>query len=681
MIHRPWRSPTPDRHRPCRTFALIVLAAIFPLSALGEDVTPPEGDTSLRRLVEMSLEELADIQITSVARRPEKRRMAASAIYVITPEDIRRSTATTVPELLRGVPGLHVARMDASKWVVSSRGLDVRYSGSLLVLIDGRSVYSPLFAGVNWELRDVVLEDVERIEVIRGPGGALWGANAVNGVINIITKSAAGSQGGLLTLGGGTEERGFATFRYGAPAGRQGHFRIYGKASRHDDGVFPSGKRSDDGWTYGRAGGRYDGTWDEDHFTLQGDIYGADISQTYSLPMFEAPYRERLHDTVYNSGGNILGRWTRTLANESELSLQTYFDHTNFNDRDYDLEHGTFDVEFQHRMAARGRHEITWGGGVRYLESRFDGDFYYTADPERSARHLFNIFFQDRIRLADDRLVLTLGSKFEYNNTTGFEVQPNVRLAWTPSDNHTLWAAISRAVRTPSISDSDILVTGAVFPDLALTLYGQDSVRSESLLALEAGYRWQATDQVAIDLAGFFNVYEDLRTFEVGAPFFDTRFLPFHWTVPVYTKNNMRGKSYGVEVGVDWKPKPWWRIRANYTFLEMDLTNNAKTLDIVSTPVEDTSPEQQVYLRSEFSLPKGVELDVALRYVDSLPGYAVKDYLTMDLRAGWRPSDNFELSVVGHDLFDQAHEEYFYPGFTIPTRVQRGVYAKVTWKF
>jgi iron complex outermembrane recepter protein len=662
---------------------MAVLAVAMVFCPIGVYASEPLGTpNSVGQLQRMTIEGLMDIEVTSVSKTSERLQGAAAAIFVITAEDIRRSGAAHIPELFRMVPGLNVARLDSSKWSVSSRGFSDRYAYKLLVLIDGKSVYTPLFSGAIWEVRHVPLEQIEQIEVIRGPGGALWGANAPNGVINIITKQAGDTQGGLLTVGGGTEETGSGSIRYGGSLGEHGRYRLYSSYFARDEGLFDSGRKANDDWQMAQGGFRIDWNLDDDLVTLQGDVYGTDTSQTDNLPYRRAPHSRLRDGNAHYSGGNVLARWERRLANGSTLKLMSYYDYSKNGSVELNTQRDIFDIELQHQFEAGQHHEFIWGLGYRHIEDDTHGTHFASLDPEGRRYRLFSAFAQDTVSLVEDELKLIVGSKFEHNDFTGFEMQPSVRLAWTPNEKHTLWAAVSRSVRTPTRIEHDGQVTSMAFPRILATLVGSRDFHSEDLLAWELGYRVQPVKQLAIDLALFYNEYDDLRTVELARPNIDFLPLPIVLSLPANARNNMKGETYGAELVLDWTPRSWWRMRAAYTFLEMDLSLRPSTLDIVSGGTEDASPEQQAYLQSNFTLPHNMELDVMLRYVDSLPALGIDDYLTMDVRAGWRPKENLEFSIVGQNLFGSSHAE-FSPTFvqTVPTQAQRGVYGKLTWRF
>jgi len=663
---------------------LIMLAcAVAVCPAQAEAQQEAEGRSAPAALTELSLEELMNIEVTSVSKKQEPQREAAAAIFVITQEDIRRSGVTSIPEALRMVPGLSVAHLDANKWSVTSRGFSGIFANKLLVLIDGRTIYTPLFSGVFWESQDVILEDIDRIEVIRGPGGALWGANAVNGVINIVTKTAAATQGGLATMGLGTEERGFGAVRYGGPLGKTGHYRLHAKYIARDESVLESGERAADAWDRGHGGFRMDwGGPEEDRFTLAGDAYAVDISETLVLPVQRPPYR-LIHDSSGSfGGGHLLARWDRQLADGSDLQLQCYYDRTQLGTLQLDDIRDTFDIEFQHRLQAGKRHEIVWGAGFRYVQDFTEGSQFISLSPSDRRYRLFSAFIQDQIALVEEELHLALGTKLEHNDFTGNEVQPSVRLAWTPNESHAFWGAVSRAVRTPSRTEDDVRIASLAFPRSVVALYGNRDFDSEELLAFELGYRTTPTHWLGIDVALFYNIYDDLRTLELRRPFLEVMPWPVHIAIPAVGFNNAEAESYGVELALDCRPTSWWRLRLAYALIEMDLDLHPKTIDPETAAINGDTPEQQVYLQSRFDLTRDLDFDVMLRYVDPLPSLGVDDYTTADVRLAWRPRDNLEVAVVGQNLLDAHHGE-FSPSFlnTLPAEAQRGVYGELTWRF
>ncbi len=638
-------------------------------------------------LTELSLEALMDIEVTSVSKKTEKLSEAAAAIYVVTQEDIRRSGATSIPEALRMVPGLEVARIDANKWAVTARGFNGEFANKLLVLVDGRPVYTPLYAGVYWDVQDTVLADVERIEIIRGPGATLWGANAVNGVINIITKNAKDTQGGLVSGGAGSEERGFGTLRYGGKLGEDAAYRVYGKYFSRDDSVDASGHRTSDEWDMGRGGFRID--WDvsaSDSLTFLGDIYNGDLRETLDVPSLLPPFVSSVDGTVDVSGGNVLARWNRVFSEDSDLALQLCFDRSERKRRVLEEVRDTVDLDFQHRFALGDRHDIVWGLGYRYTADNLDNSFTVSFDPDSRSDTLITAFVQDEIALVRDRLRLTVGSKFEHNDYTGFEIQPNVRLLSTPHERHTLWAAVSRSVRTPARSNDDIRINFATFPapdgsTNVMAIFGDDDFDSEELVAYEAGYRVEPTDNLYLDVAAFYNVYANLLTKEPDVPFFELSPSPPHLVIPLRFDNRMDGETYGAEIAAGWNVTEFWKLAAGFTYLDVSLEPDSSSADIEAESAEGFDPRHQFHIRSYLDLPHNVEFDTALYYVDSLPAQDVSSYVRLDVRLGWRPTENLDLSLGIQNLLDGHHKEYGLAEGARATEAERAVYGKVTWRF
>jgi iron complex outermembrane receptor protein len=447
-------------------------------------------------LTEMSIEDLMSVEVTTVSRKAQRLSDSAAAVFVITNEDIRRSGVTSIAEALRMVPGLEVARISANSWAITARGFNGQYANKLLVLMDGRSVYDPLYSGVFWNVQDALLEDVARIEVIRGPGASLWGANAVNGVINIITKPAAETQGGLATGGFGNEEKAFGALRYGGKIGNTAHYRLYGKYFDRDDSESLQGGEAHDGWNIARGGGRIDWRFsDQDELTVQGDYYDGEVGNEGTYYSLSPPYATPLIESSPVSGGNLIGRWQRQIAPDSDLELQAYVDRAEWEIPLVKETRDTVDVDFQHRFGMGKRQEILWGLGYRWTRGALDVGRGVTFDDEDRRDQLFSLFVQDNISLLPDRLSLTIGSKFEHNDYTGLEVQPNIRLLWLADDRNTFWSAVSRAVRTPGMVEHDARLTQQVIPGtpiMEITLEGNKDYRSETVTAYEAGYRWKA---------------------------------------------------------------------------------------------------------------------------------------------------------------------------------------------
>jgi iron complex outermembrane receptor protein len=639
-------------------------------------------------LSQLSLEELMNIEVVSAAKRVQKLSDVAAAVYVITPEEIRRSGATSIPEALRLVPGLSVARIDSNKWAISARGFNGFFANKLLILIDGRSVYTPLFSGVYWDVQDTLLEDIDRIEVVRGPAGALWGANAVNGVINIVTKNANDTQGGLLTAGGGNEERGFGEFRYGSKLGDNLAFRVYGKYFSRDNFKDTLGSKANDAWQMGRGGLRLDaGLGPRDSMSVQGDYYDGRVSDKVTLTSLTAPFQKLGFQRSPVSGGHLLGTWEHTVSPTADLRTQFYYDRTDRTTLVVNETRQTVDWEAQHSFAAANWHQVVWGAGYRYSNSRIEDTFTVSLTPQRRNDQLFSAFWQSEIDLIKNRLRLTLGSKLEHNDYSGFELQPNGRLAWTINPRNTFWGAISRAVRTPSQFEHDVranIAASAECPIPAPCLmsgFGRDRFRSETLIAHELGYRSQINSQISLDAATFYNVYNDLRTAEPGVPFFEPVPPPPHLTIPFGFANNMDAEAAGIELSSKWTPVSFWKLALAYTWLKIWLHPDKSSAGVVESPIDGDSPEHQFHMRSFLDLPYDLQLDGAYYYVSRLAVGNVPAYHRVDLRLGYRPVTSIDLSLGVQNLFGPAHREFVSSSLAIPTKVERSFYGKITWRF
>ena len=617
-----------------------------------------------------------DVEITSVAKKEQRVGETAAAIYVITQEDIHRSGVTSIPEALRLAPGVTVSRINSNQWAIGVRGFGTGLSRSVLVLIDGRSVYSPLFAGVFWDIQDTLLEDIDRIEVIRGPGGTVWGANAVNGVINIITKSATETQGMLATAGGGSEEKGFGSLRYGGKIGENFSYRIYGKGFSRDAQFTPHVSDFDD-WQMGQGGFRTN--WDlsrQDNLTIQGDSYQGKVGQQTLVSGFTAPFSTVVDEAAGVSGMNLLARWRRSLSETSNLALQVYYDRTFRRQATFQERRNTVDFDFQHQFKITGHQELIWGLGYRYTRGDTESVPTVVISPRNRGENLFSAFVQDEVLFLDDRLHLTVGSKFEHNDYTGFEFQPSARILWNPAEHHSLWASISRAVRTPTRVDRDIAVSSAPFPALPLfaRILGNKDFESEKTLAYELGYRMQPTDRFFIDVAAFYNRYSDLQSAELGTPFMEP---PGLLIFPFQFDNKFKAQVYGIELAADWRWLDWWRWRFSYSHLNLNLTKKRDSTDITTEQsTEGSSPQNQVAVTAFIDLPGNLQLDGVFRYVDSLPAQNVSRYFNLDLRLGWHATKNVELSLVGQNLLYGRHAEW-----SGGTEIQRGVYTKVIWRW
>ncbi len=642
-----------------------------------------------------------NLEVTSVERQESTVGRSPAAIFVVTKEMIRRSGVNTIPDVLRLVPGLHVAQVDSYSWVVSARGFGGPYSDKLLVLVDGRTVYSPIFAGVYWDVQDMLLEDIERIEVIRGPGGTLWGANAVNGVINIITKKAKDTQGTLITYGGGSQDRAFGGARYGDKIGEDIYYRVYVK---HFDRAGNYAPKQDDP---GMVPGYYDACqqfrfgfrseWEPNQcntLTVQGDIYGGEEGFYNCVTKPRTPQSPDGNLDVVGSddiaGGNVLARWKHTITDDSDWHLQTYYDRTQRNHPPIWDRQGvsTFDVEFQHRFPLGQRHSIIWGADFRQIHDEEVADNWSIGfDPPKLTTDMFAMFVQDDMTLVEDKLFFTIGSKFEHNDYSGFEYQPSVRLLYAIDKKRSLWGAISRAVRTPSRFDQYGEIT-AIVGHLPSGVYqriqGNQLFQAEDLIAYELGYRAQPNPKFSYDLALFYNHYDNLSALVQGTPYFDPDY-PLNYIIPLEVVNAAKANTYGAELAVQYAVSKWWKLSGSYTYLQID--GEAAPGVIPSLWTEFTnSPRNQADLISSWDLGSHWQLDTIFRYVDSLPAAlsegAVPDYTTMDLRLAWQPTKRFEFTVVGRNLLQSRHLEFRSSiHTTVWTEVSRGVFGKITYRY
>jgi iron complex outermembrane receptor protein len=666
-----------------------LMAAAFSVLLLGPITAKAQRQTiSSGDLTDASLEELMNTEVTSVSRKEQKLSKVAAAIYVITQDDIRRSGATTIPDLLRMVPGLDVAQVAANTWAISSRGFNDQIADKLLVLIDGRSVYDPTFSGVYWDQQNVPLEDIDRIEVIRGPGATVWGANAVNGVINIITKSSKVTQGGLATAGAGSSEA-HGLVQYGGKAGRAGTFRLFASQDNYNNHVNGFDQPAEDAWHLTHGGFRSD--WDlsgRDALTVEGDIITGRERQVLSSFISLYPPLEGLFDDAIRPGaGDILGRWTHTFSGRSDMALQVYYDGVNQTNSGVRQLWHTFDLDFQHHVHAGSRQDVVWGFEYRHTSDNILPGYAISFNPSSRSENLSSAFVQDEIKLADS-LSFTVGSKLEHNSFTGFEAEPSGRLAWSPAERQTLWTAVSRAIRQPARSDVNLVFNDEVFPgpgglNTLVTVLGNPNFKSEVLLAYEAGYRVEPVSRVSLDLATFYNVYHDLQTIEPGAPTLVSTSMPPYILAPQMFGNGMHGQTYGAEASADWSVVNRWRVSGSYSLLNMHLQLDPTSLDVSNaTASAGQSPRHQFQVRSYLTLPGRFDFDTSLYYVDRLPALNTPAYSRVDARFGWRPTESLELSVVGQNLLDERHFEFInISEQTQPSQVQRSVYGKITWRF
>lgn len=624
-----------------------------------------------------SLEELMNVEVTSVSKVEEKRAGAAAAIHVITGEDIRRSGSTHFPDALRLAPGIHVAQRDANEWSMGARGFSSTNSAKMLVLVDGRSLYTPLVSGVFWEAQGTLLEDVDRIEVIRGPGASLWGSNAVNAVINIQTKHSRDTHGLYAEAGAGTEERGFGAVRYGGKVTEKLHYRVYGQYSDRGPSFDPDGTSTDD-WRMGRLGIRSD--WDataQDSLSLEGGFYRGRIGLARpSITVAGRPPPDR--DKADVGGGHLQASWRHIFSPSSDLRVRAYFDRTRRDDPSFYDSLYTYNLDMQHRFELPPGQELLYGLTLQLMSNRNVGKGVFALDPPQSEDVLVSGFVQDQLSLLEGKLRLTLGTKLEHNSFSGFELQPSGRFALLLHPAHTVWGAVSRAVRVPTRFERDISIdVSDPAADPLVRLTGAPEFGSEKLVAYELGYRWQVVPSLFLDLAGFFNRYTDLSTLELGeAQAVDGRTL-----LPLRAENAMTGRAYGGEAVVTWAPLPQWRLTGSWSRLHLLLSPEKQDINR-SKAFEGATPRNQLMVQSYLDLPHGFRLDGVFRYLDELTSNVdspvrdgVEGFFNLDARLAWQAGPGFELSVVGKNLLEARHQEH--PDGTL---LERAVFAKVAWR-
>jgi iron complex outermembrane recepter protein len=656
-----------DRARkPARFWCVLLWVTVWSSELVAAEVDSPNSLSALKLL---SIEELMEIEVTSVSRSPIALGDAPSALQVLTSQHIRRSGATSIPEALRLANNLNVAQKNAHDWGISARGFNTELANKLLVMIDGRTVYTPLFSGVRWGVQDYVLEDIERIEVISGPGGSVWGANAVNGVINVTSKATKDTLGFYGELGAGNQVRQYSSLRYGGALAPNVHFRVYGKYSERESQSLTRGGDAMDDSNLRQFGFRMDAeTSTQGVLTLQGDYYHG----WEALPL--------LGDAKV-AGGNVLGRWTQVLANGSDMHLQFYYDRTFLRQPSpagpfavagkFTDELNTYDLDFQHNVSAGEKHAITWGLAYRFTQDETKSAPGIGFDPASLDQDTASAFLQDQFRIGD-RALFIVGTKVEHNDYTGFEIEPSVRVQGDLAPDHLVWAAVSRAVRMPSRIDRDMRQ-----PSGPLTIFsGGRDFDSETVIAYEAGYRGQLGNRLLGSVSVFYNDYRDIRSL---------RFTPLT-IIPLYFANDVEGETHGVEVSFSYDVSARWRLNAGYTLLRSDLHVRSGGSDINNALNETADPETQLSLGSSMDLPGGVELDAHLRWVDDLelnnsgsvatvPGYA-----DLTVRIGIHLADHWELSVVGQNLLDNQHPEYGLPGMN-RVEIKRSIFAKVGWRY
>jgi iron complex outermembrane receptor protein len=645
-----------------------------------------EGQKAARDLTEASLDDLMNIEVTTVSKKEQKLSQAPAAVFVITQEDIRRSGMTTIPDLLRMVPGLQVGQMQAGTWAVSARGFGSQASDKMLVMVDGRSIYSPVNKGVSWDEQDILLEDIERIEVVRGPGATLWGANAVNGVVNIITKSSVDTQGILVTAGAGPGGQVLGGLRLGGALGDSGHYRVFSKYSEGND--LSSAQMSLNGTTSLHSGLRAD--WmlsSRDTLTVEGDLFHANSGSAFGVFQLTPPFVNVVGAAARDDGGDLMVNWSRRQSDRSQTAVRVYVDHSGGKDPLRSTSESTIDVDFQQQLTLSESNSLVWGLDFRSsAEDQDSTNFNLAFLPANRVDRLFSAFVQDQWKIVGDQLSLIVGSKFEHNKFSGFDLQPSARLLWTPDARHTVWAGVSRALRTPAYTDQSIRFTSSVEPGpqglpALVTIFGDPAFKPESLLAYELGYRLQAARRFSVDIATYINSYHHLETFEPGNPFFSTDPQPAHLVIPLTLGNQMHGAALGGEISSNLNLTAHWRLIPSYSFLNLDLHNDPTSRDTTGLTDQTQSPRHQYQIRSNLDLSRRFQFDAASYYTAAEPALSIAAYTRLDARLGYRPRPDFEISLAGQNLQGGRHQELISFGPYLPTEISRSLMVKLTWGF
>jgi iron complex outermembrane receptor protein len=653
-------------------------------------------------LVELSLEELLNTEITTLSRKAESLGSAPAAVHVITRSDIRRSGARSIPELLRLVPGMQVAQLDGNKWAVTARGANGRYAPRLLVLMDGRTLYNPMLSGVLWDVQDTDMSAIERIEVIRGPGATMWGSNAVNGIVNIITKHAADTQGGNIGVVGG--QQGYETvLRYGVETGDSA-LRLFGKYYDRDGNVNLSGADTEDRSEMVRFGGRYD--WDgndSDTFTLTFEVYEGDAGDYRTSRMLTPPYEVILDTNTDTSGEYIMGHWSRKFSETSALEVRAYYDSHARDAYTVTEDVDTFDVDLQHSFSLGERQEWIWGLSYRSSSDEATGTFEIQILPSTATNRRISAFVHDEISLLDGRARLMLGSKFEHNEASdsNIEVEPSVRMSFNVSDNRAFWAAVSQSVRVPSRGERGGGVVTAVIPPgmnpmlpvpipTAVVLRGNPALISEDVTAYEAGYRMR-NPEYQLDISVFYNVFSKLRSIMPGLPTCEPGgvsplvdptclFASSHVEAPLVLGNDSNYDAMGLEIWMSKQLSERWRVQGGYTYFRSTDGGEGSIGETLEFP--EDSPEHQVSLRSSVDINESLELDLLARWVDELEFQQIDAYAAVDFRLAWTPIPGLSVAAVGRNLFAGDHVEFISELSDLaPIQIEPEGFIELRWNF
>ncbi|WP_426991571.1 TonB-dependent receptor plug domain-containing protein [Methylomonas sp. CM2] len=653
-----------------------IIARARLLLLLAVTAEPTHGEEAISELKSLSLQALSSSTVAIAAKRSQAVGETPSAVFVVNQEEIRRSGLQSIPEILRRVPGLEVARVDGNHWAITSRGFNGLYANKLLVMVDGRTVYDPLNSGVFWNEQDYPLEDIDRIEVIRGPAATMWGSNAVNGVINIVTRSAQETQGTLVSTGTSQEEPGFVSVRYGGKLDNDLHYRVYGKYNHRDRLHLNGGDLAYDALDIGRAGFRSDWSLDARHSLIaQGDYYNGNTDQTLSNPLDGMSISA---DPGKSYGGNLLLRWQQALADDARLQIRGYFDHATRDQSLLDYSRDSLDLDMQHDFPWHD-HLLTWGAGYRYV-----GDMLQlkspslTICPTHRDRHWFNLFAQDEWRLLAEELRLVLGGRLEHNDFSGYQLQPSARLLWQPAPHHSAWAGVSRAVRVPTRVEHDLNTFFSLGAGTTANIRGNPNLAAETVVNYEIGYRFFPNSAFSLDTTLFYGDYSRLTTTEPLDPINGNRTI----TIPLLIDNQAYGETYGWESAVNWRPAQSWRLQASYSLFGMALHKRPASLDSAAEAAETASPSNRFNISSYLNLPHQLELDLHWYYTGRLRSQ-IDGYHRFDARLGWQPNLHLELALGAQNLLDNRHLE-FAPSpdnALVASEIERNFYLKATVRY
>jgi iron complex outermembrane recepter protein len=644
-------------------------------------------------LADRSLEELMNIEVTSASKKTQRLGSIAASAYVISAEDIRRSGISILPELLRLAPGVQVARLFSGSWAIGIRGFNDEYSNKLLVLVDGRSVYNEFYACVFWDTLNLAVEDIERIEVIRGPGAAMWGTNAVNGVINIITKSAQTTQGISITGGGGSGGGNAESVRYGGEASPGAYYRVGAQNTDYDPLRLLSSTSPSHGWVNRSADFRLD--WDiSDHDSLlvSGAIYQSDLGVMVPSGTITSPDAPPADDTIKSDGGNFLARWQHIVSETSSIEVNFSAEHMLRNDPQTTAIFNSYNAGFQQHLRVGSRQDVIYGFTAREVTYQTTPGAFLHFNPDHGDHTEVALFVQDEISLVPNKLSFIAGVQADHIETIGYAVQPTGRLLWTPSLSLSTWIAVSRAERTPSLYDRGLnfyeppIVVPSGSPYIPsflgiVNVVGNPTNRSETVLAYEAGQRVQANKNISFDFSTFYNVYQHLVSATTGAPVLLFASGMPYLEIPVTSGNQRNGESYGAEFATTWNATSRWRLTGGYNWLRVETRPFAGDTNLDELRTSLATPHHQWQIRSNFDLTRTIQIDSALYYTAAMVGTNIPQHLRGDLRIGWRPRPKIELSVGVQDAFEANHVEYESTRFNQISQVPRNFYGKLTWRF